>query len=383
MSVAAFERARRPSLSAPRVVHDVARSPGPPLAPPLRTEMEARLGHDFSKVRVHTDASAAESARAVDAHAYTLGEHIVFDRGKYAPETHEGRWLLTHELVHVAQQRGGSLPASVLVGDRSGAPELEARAAARRAAATGSAGPIGSQPLQVQRENGEETLAEPPHPAPSPAPAPAPGPTGAPAPAPSREMLAIRLDHREAGGFGRFDTLLYKNCDMKVQLRMNFTFRGAWPSESEKRDWQSRYITSVQTAWSRKYPLRATGTCTSGCPTVQPFVQIYAPHSSPHVNIDVTWTTTNITSTAGSGQAHLDSLDLTPTQKHAGVEKMVPGVHEFGHLLGRTDLYRPGGTCAAGYPLQGIMCFGNTVEPADYGPFANALSAMTGCTYTT
>jgi hypothetical protein len=67
--------------------------------------MEPRFGHDFSQVRVHTDAKAAESAQAVNALAYTVGRDIVFGMGKYAPETSAGHRILTHELTHVVQQR--------------------------------------------------------------------------------------------------------------------------------------------------------------------------------------------------------------------------------------------------------------------------------------
>jgi hypothetical protein len=66
--------------------------------------MEARFGHDFSRVRVHSDAPAAESADAVQARAYTVGNDIVFGRGEYAPGTAKGRRLMAHELTHVVQQ---------------------------------------------------------------------------------------------------------------------------------------------------------------------------------------------------------------------------------------------------------------------------------------
>ncbi len=68
--------------------------------------MEPRFGHDFSGVRVHTDSRAAESARAVNAHAYTVGNDIVFAPGKYQPDAHSGRELLAHELAHTVQQGG-------------------------------------------------------------------------------------------------------------------------------------------------------------------------------------------------------------------------------------------------------------------------------------
>src|SRR5262245_48116741 len=75
-----------------------------PLNPALRQEMEQRFGHDFSRVRVHTDAVAAQSADDVNALAYTVGGNIVFGAGRFAPETQEGRRLLAHELTHVVQQ---------------------------------------------------------------------------------------------------------------------------------------------------------------------------------------------------------------------------------------------------------------------------------------
>lgn len=68
--------------------------------------MEPRFGHDFSKVRVHSGAAAEQSARAVNAHAYTVGQNIVFGAGMFAPATAGGRRLLAHELTHVVQQEG-------------------------------------------------------------------------------------------------------------------------------------------------------------------------------------------------------------------------------------------------------------------------------------
>jgi hypothetical protein len=67
-----------------------------------------RFGQDFSHVRIHTDGHAVETARAVNARAYTLGRHIVFNAGEYQPNTDAGRRLLAHELTHVVQQRGGA-----------------------------------------------------------------------------------------------------------------------------------------------------------------------------------------------------------------------------------------------------------------------------------
>lgn len=95
-------------LPAPSVVHEVLRASGQSLDPATRGFMESRFDHDFSQVRVHADAKAAESAQAVSALAYTAGRHVVFGAGQYAPGTNEGRRLLAHELTHVVQQATAS-----------------------------------------------------------------------------------------------------------------------------------------------------------------------------------------------------------------------------------------------------------------------------------
>jgi hypothetical protein len=101
--------------ASPPVVNDVLQSPGQPLDAATRAFMEPRFGHDFGQVRVHTDARAAESARAVNASAYTVGRDIVFASGHFAPGTQAGRHLLAHELTHVVQQAPGVAPAPSLM----------------------------------------------------------------------------------------------------------------------------------------------------------------------------------------------------------------------------------------------------------------------------
>jgi hypothetical protein len=90
----------------PPIVHEVMRSPGKPLDSSTRAFMEPRIGHDFSKVRVHADTRAAESAQAVNAMAYTVGSDVVFGAGQYTPWSDIGRRLMAHELTHVMQQSG-------------------------------------------------------------------------------------------------------------------------------------------------------------------------------------------------------------------------------------------------------------------------------------
>jgi hypothetical protein len=96
-------QASAPSI-APPIVHDVLRSPGQPLDPVTRAFFEPRFGFDFSKVRVHVDARAAASAKALHARAYTAGPHVVLAAGFSANA--EGSKLLAHELTHVVQQTG-------------------------------------------------------------------------------------------------------------------------------------------------------------------------------------------------------------------------------------------------------------------------------------
>jgi Domain of unknown function (DUF4157)/Novel toxin 16 len=90
-----------PEAAAPPIVHEVLRGPGEPLDAGTRAFMEPRFGYDFSGVRVHTGAQAAESAAAVEAHAYTVGSDIVL---RSAPGTEQDKRLLAHELAHVVQQ---------------------------------------------------------------------------------------------------------------------------------------------------------------------------------------------------------------------------------------------------------------------------------------
>jgi hypothetical protein len=135
------------------LVHDVLRSPGQPLDTPTRAYMEPRLGYDFSRVRVHTDTRAAESAQAVNALAYTVGRDVVFGAGQYAPGTPAGRQLLAHELAHVVQQGSESrLHSKLELGAVNDRFEQEASSVATQALIPESA--ICQAPLrpQVQRQ---------------------------------------------------------------------------------------------------------------------------------------------------------------------------------------------------------------------------------------
>lgn len=118
-------------------VNDVVGSGGTPLDAPVRTKMEERLGHDFSDVRVHTDTAASDSARSVQARAYTVGSDVVFQSGEYQPDTSEGQRTIAHELTHVVQQRSGPVdgspaPGGIRVSDPSDRFEQAAEQVADR-----------------------------------------------------------------------------------------------------------------------------------------------------------------------------------------------------------------------------------------------------------
>jgi hypothetical protein len=149
-------------------VHDVVGSGGGrPLEPEVRADMESRLGHDFGDVRVHDDGAAHASAKSVNAHAYTVGSNVVFQRDQYDPGSDAGKVTLAHELTHVVQQRSGPVdgtPAAggIKVSDPGDRFEREAVANAERvmagpapAAAAGVA-PAGAVQRQAEEEEPEE-----------------------------------------------------------------------------------------------------------------------------------------------------------------------------------------------------------------------------------
>jgi Domain of unknown function (DUF4157) len=102
-------------FAAPPVVQDQLHAAGQPLPATTREFMEPRFGHDFSRVRVHTDGLAANAARAVRARAYTIGQDIVFGSGQFAPTTTMGQQLLAHELTHVVQQNSNASTQGALI----------------------------------------------------------------------------------------------------------------------------------------------------------------------------------------------------------------------------------------------------------------------------
>lgn len=117
---------------APAGVDQVLAGRGRPLEPDTRGWMEHRFGLDLGAVRIHTDAAAAASAKAMGAEAYTVAQHIAFGAGRYAPQTPAGRRLLAHELAHTVQQRGADRAAEPQLLPKAHPAEEEAWAGADR-----------------------------------------------------------------------------------------------------------------------------------------------------------------------------------------------------------------------------------------------------------
>jgi hypothetical protein len=132
---------------------DALSSPGMPLDPATRTFMEPRFGRDFSGVRVHADPSSARTARALNARAFTVGDHILFGAGHHSPASGAGRRIMAHELAHVVQQRSGAVtgtagPDGISVSDPADRFERAAESVATRVMAHPSGAPpvLGTSP---------------------------------------------------------------------------------------------------------------------------------------------------------------------------------------------------------------------------------------------
>jgi Domain of unknown function (DUF4157) len=134
------------SMTAPPLVHEVLRSSGEPLSSKTRAWAEPLFGRNFSNVRVHHDARAAQSAQSVDALAYTVGQNVVFGSSLYSPTTRAGQKLLVHELAHTVQQENSGGPhlqqAKLAISQPADAAEREAETIADQA--------MSGRPVRVQ-----------------------------------------------------------------------------------------------------------------------------------------------------------------------------------------------------------------------------------------
>src|SRR5215469_15540357 len=137
-------------------VHDVVGSGGgAPLESGAKSFLEGRMGADFSGVRVHTDGRADESARSINAQAYTVGNDVVFRSGAYEPDSPGGRHVLAHELAHVMQQKSGPVSGTPAPGGISVShPSDSFEQAAERTAAN----VMGGGPAQAVPAGGAEGM---------------------------------------------------------------------------------------------------------------------------------------------------------------------------------------------------------------------------------
>ncbi|HEX4696962.1 MAG TPA: DUF4157 domain-containing protein [Candidatus Udaeobacter sp.] len=189
--------------SVPPIVPEVLRSPGQPLDSTTRAFIEPRFGYDFSKVRVHTDTKAAESARAVNALAYTVGRDVVFETGRYSPTSEPGQRLLAHELAHVVQQRQGASTIGrsaegtpLRVGPADDAYEREADQSAIRLGVGPSMQPRGLSSVLQRKDDGKK----------APAPQPAkPQPGTEPKPPAAKAKVKKLTVTKKGDGFDDFE----------------------------------------------------------------------------------------------------------------------------------------------------------------------------------
>ena len=184
---------------APPIVDQVLSSSGRPLDKATRDYFEPRFGYDFSKVRIHSDAQAAESARAVNALAYTVGDRVAFASGRYSPQSREGRRLLAHELAHTIQQTS---PA---------------------AAATRTANPGAAIPSRAFKSNRALHAA-------------APGPTAPSVPCGASRQMQRKIELRDQpnySGFARVPELLNRLSTISPNLKFTLGHSNALNIESK------------------------------------------------------------------------------------------------------------------------------------------------------
>lgn len=140
----------------PAIVHEVVQSPGEPLDSKTRAFFEPRFNHDFSRVRVHTDTRAANSAEAVNALAYTVGQNIAFASQQYAPGSPAGQHLLAHELTHVLQQNTSSAQVNGIDHPQSSLEQEATRTAEHIVAGPNTIPPIAQSATPVLQRKASE-----------------------------------------------------------------------------------------------------------------------------------------------------------------------------------------------------------------------------------
>jgi Domain of unknown function (DUF4157) len=381
---------------APPIVHDVIRSTGQPLDSDTRSFFEPRFGRDFSRVRVHTDSRAAESARAVDALAYTVGSKVVFGPGRYQPRTDEGRQLLAHELTHTVQQSASSdlLSGPIPVGNVQDRREEEA---GRVAANMGSGAEISvaQDPPRLARQTAGTTNTG----------GSTPGSGSSAGPGTETPQPPKKADLQgEAGitrnNFGVFDTLLDRTlaakgqpCRQELQVNIKFNPQGPWPPGSFAR-WQQDFVRIVSNRWSFRYMLTPERPCADEpCKSAVAILRVVPTNATAN---NVIQATVNYNKPPGARSNVGASGGTTTSQLYAadtrrGGNDLRRGqttvTHEAGHMLGLEHIHcnTNADDCygTSDEESADVMGRGEIVSERDYAPFTEAISRLTGCKWKT
>lgn len=396
------------ATAVPASVFEALGAPGRPLDAATRLSMQRRIGHDFSDVRVHADAGAAASARAVGAQAYTVGSDIVFGDGRYRPETRDGAHLLAHELAHVAQQRGAPKP-SARDGLRMTAPgdasEREAdrvadgvlAGSARTHALTPQAPALARQPLKDAPDPDSEAKAETPFEVP-------PNPYAEGVPPPAEQPLGDVT----YGTLGRFAATVLRHeafaskgaqpCKLVAVMRIKFVQSdpAAWPAGSFAA-WLKEASRVIAERWSLRYLLAADGECDAAEPCRRSTVVVHMQpvDSDQHHIVNVRY---NKPRGARSDALNWHESDVRRPDDDMRKAQTTAN-HEFGHLLGLPHLAGNSQECADARvddpanpepsvcygrgreERAGIMGAGDIVRVADYAPFLGPMRMATGCAW--
>jgi hypothetical protein len=373
---------------APPIVHNVLGSPGQPLDQATRAFMEPRFGQDFSRVRVHSDAEAAESAQSVNALAYTVGNKIVFGSNRYSSSTKAGRELLAHELVHTVQQNSptSSTSDSVTVTSPTDHSEQEADRAAT-SVLHGDRPQIARWGTQVARQASDAP--------PTTSPSPDASKTDASKTDASKKEPPKRPDQQgelgiKRSGFGVFDTELDRTlaaqkqpCRLTLTVNVNFTPKGPWPPGKFAK-WQSDLIRIVTNRWSFRFLLAPTQPCPDEpCKSATAILKIVPVTTSAD---NVKNVTVNYVKPAGT-RSDASTLYGSDVQSHGKDlrQDQVTASHEAGHWLGlehihcNTDADKCYGTTDE--ESADVMGRGEVVTERDYAPFAEAITRITKCAW--